>query len=221
MTREHTSALGPSRVGLSRARLRRHLDHLAAQDPDIARALSQVGYPAPRHRPRGFATLFQVIVSQQVSTQSASAIWSRCQAGLGENPAPEAVLGASTEALRACGLSARKAEYAQDLAAHFVDGRLNDEDIAALDDEAAIAALTAVRGIGRWTAEIYLLFAEGRQDVWPADDLAIQIAFQRVKGLENRPRGKAFYALSEPWSPWRGAAAILLWSVYGSTTLEV
>lgn len=207
-------------MGLSRARLRRHLDKLAERDADVARALEQVGYPPPRHRPPGFATLFQVIVSQQVSTHSARAIWAKCQAQLGTDPTPATVLACSEAQLHACGLSRRKAEYARDLAAHFDDGRLCSESLAACDDEAAINALTAVRGIGRWTAEIYLLFAEGRQDVWPADDLAIQIAFQRLKGLDERPRGRHFYTLSEAWSPWRGAAAILLWSVYGSTTLD-
>ncbi|MEM6988641.1 MAG: DNA-3-methyladenine glycosylase 2 family protein [Pseudomonadota bacterium] len=207
-------------MGLSQSTLERHLDQLAATDADLERALSAVGYPPTRHRPPGFATLFQVIVSQQVSTHAASAIWQKCQAAFGEAPSADAIQSASAETLRACGLSVRKCEYAADLAAHFVDGRLSDASIARLDDEQAIAALTAVRGIGRWTAEIYLLFAEGREDVWPADDLAIQVAFQRVKGLEARPRGKPFYALSEPWSPRRGAAAILMWSVYGSATLD-
>jgi len=207
-------------MGLSRSRLRRHLDKLAERDPDVAKALEQVGYPPPRHRPPGFATLFQVIVSQQVSTHSASAIWARCQAQLGMEPEPHHVLACKHESLRDCGLSERKAEYARDLAAHFADGRLCSERLSVLDDEAAIEALVSVRGIGRWTAEIYLLFAEGRPDVWPADDLAIQVAYQRMKGLEERPRGRDFYALSEAWSPWRGAAAILLWAVYGSTTLD-
>ncbi|MEM9603356.1 MAG: DNA-3-methyladenine glycosylase 2 family protein [Pseudomonadota bacterium] len=207
-------------MGLSESTLHAHLDTLAHSDPDVARALEAVGYPAPRHRDPGFATLFQVIVSQQVSTRAASAIWQQCQASFGNEPTADAVRAATPAHLRACGLSARKCEYASDLADRFVSGELSAAQIAALDDEAAITALTAVRGIGRWTAEIYLLFAEGRHDVWPADDLAIQVAFQRLKGLDERPRGRAFYDLSAPWSPRRGAAALLMWAVYGSGTLD-
>lgn len=207
-------------MGINKSTLRRHLDSLAERDHDVARVLDSVGYPAPRHRPPGFATLFQVIVSQQVSTTAASAIWQKCEQHFGAQPAAELVAAAGPEALRACGLSARKCEYARDLAGHFTNGTLSSDGIRALGDEEAIAALTAVRGIGRWTAEIYLLFAEGREDIWPADDLAIQAAFQRVKGMESRPRGRAFYTLSEAWAPMRGAAALLMWRVYGSGTLE-
>lgn len=207
-------------MGLSRYRLRKSLDILADQDADIAAVLAELGYPQLRHREPGFATLFQVIVAQQISTKAAAAIWRRVTTAWGEQPQPVQILTATDAQLRECGLSTRKAEYAQGLAAMVADGRLPLETMAALDDEAAIAAITAVRGLGRWSAEIYLLFAEGRPDVWPADDLAIQIAYQRLKKLDDKPKGKAFYAMVESWSPHRGAAAMLLWKYYGAATLQ-
>lgn len=206
-------------MGLTRAQIKADLDALAAVDPVLAQGLEAVGYPAPRHRPRHFSTLLQIIAAQQISTHAAAAVWQRLEAHLGE-VSPQRVIGAGEAQLRAAGLSARKAEYALDLAARCESGALNLRRLARLDDEEAIAAITAVRGLGRWSAEIYLLFAEGRPDVWPADDLAIQIAFQRLHALEQQPRGKGFYPLTRKWSPRRGAAALLMWKLYGSATLS-
>lgn len=206
---------------LDEAGLRLALDRLASRDPDVAAALARLGYPPPRVRPEGFATLLQAIVAQQLSTRAAAAIWARVEAACGtDGVRPEAVLALDAPALRACGFSGRKVEYAHGLASSVLAGALDPTALALADDETAIQAIAALRGFGRWSAEIYLLFALGRPDVFPADDLALQIGFQRLKGLEARPTAKALRLLTEPWAPWRGAGAILLWKVYGSATLD-
>ena len=200
-------------MGLSSEQITAALDALATRDADIARALSHVGYPAPRIRPRGYATMLRTIVGQQVSFKAADAVWARLEAALGEGCPAAILLARSDEELRACGLSRQKQGYARSLASLTQSGVLS---FAALpeDDEEAIALLTRIKGIGRWSAEIYLLFAEGRPDIWPAGDLAVQEAVGRIKGLPQRPAEKDTRALAEAWRPHRGAAAIFAWHAY-------
>jgi DNA-3-methyladenine glycosylase II len=197
-------------VGLTAEALKASLDQLAAEDARIAAALADAGYPEPRISVPGYQTLLRTIVGQQVSVKAAASMWAKLTALVGDPPAPERLIEASDETLRAAGLSRQKAAYARSLAEEVVSGRL---DIARLpaDDEEAIAELVRVNGIGRWSAEIYLLFAEGRGDVWPAGDLAIQIEVGRILGLEGRPTEKALRALAEPWRPHRGALAVFAW----------
>lgn len=200
-------------MGIERAQLQASLDAIAAIEPRVAAALARVGYPEPRLRDRGYETLLRTIVGQQVSVAAATSIWNKLAAGLGDLTDPETLAGASDDALRAAGLSRQKAGYARSLADAVRSGRL---DLMALpeDDEAAIAQLVAVKGIGRWSAEIYLLFAEGRPDIWPAGDLAVQIELGRIMGLAERPGEKQTRAIAECWRPHRGAAAILAWHHY-------
>lgn len=200
-------------MGLSAEQLKQGIDAIAERDSDIARALSHVGYPEPRIRERGYATMLRTIVGQQVSVQSAAAVWNRLEAELGDGCPHEALSAASEGALRACGLSRQKQGYARSLAGLVGSGEV---DLHALpdDDEAAIALLTKIKGIGRWSAEIYLLFAEGRPDIWPAGDLAVQEAVGRIKRLPARPAEKETRALAEGWRPYRGAAAIFTWHSY-------
>lgn len=207
-------------MGLKSARIKQSLDALALHDPLIRQALETVAYPAPRHRPKQFSTLLQIITAQQISTHAAAAVWLKLQQFLDGDVSPESVLACSESALHQAGLSARKASYALDLAGKCASGELNLRKLSRMSDEEAIAAIISVRGLGRWSAEIYLLFAEGRPDVWPADDLAIQVAFQRLHELPERPKGKHFYPLTQKWSPHRGAAALLMWKLYGASTLE-
>lgn len=206
-------------MGLNGAQIKFSLDSLAGSDPLIAQALDMVGYPAPRHRSKQFSTLLQIITAQQISTQSAAAVWAKLQEFLDGDVSAASVLACSELSLHQAGLSARKASYALDLANKCVSGELDLRQVARQSDEEAIASISSVRGLGRWSAEIYLLFAEGRADVWPADDLAIQVAFQRLHGLDERPKGKGFYPLTEKWSPHRGACALLMWKLYGAETL--
>ncbi len=207
-------------MGLPQVELEAALDELATRDSYLCEALATVGYPATRHRAADFSTLLQIITAQQISTQSAAAVWRKLQAHLDHQVSAKSVYACSEESLHAAGLSARKASYARELAQKCLSGELDLPQLSTLSDEAAITAICQVRGLGRWSAEIYLLFAEGRADVWPADDLAIQVAFQRLHGLAERPRGKHFYPLVQKWSPHRGACALLMWKLYGTDTLS-
>lgn len=200
-------------MGLSAEQLRSGLDSLAASEPAIAAAIARVGYPEPRIRDRGYATLLRTIIGQQVSVQAAASIWTKLETQVGDLTDPATVAAASDEALRAAGLSRQKASYARSLADEVTSGRL-DLDRLPADDEEAIAQLVQIKGIGRWSAEIYLLFAEGRADVWPAGDLAVQIEIGRILGHAERPSEKLTRALAESWRPHRGTVAILAWHHY-------
>lgn len=202
-------------MGLTAEQLTAGLDAVAAREPAIARALGIAGYPETRIRDRGYATLLRTIVGQQVSVAAAASVWNKLEAALGLGCAPDALIAADFDALRACGLSRQKQGYARSLAELVVSGGL-DLDNLPQDDEAAIAELVKIKGIGRWSAEIYLLFAEGRPDIWPAGDLAVQAGIGRILGLETRPSEKETRLLADPWSPHRGAVAILTWHCYNN-----
>jgi DNA-3-methyladenine glycosylase II len=205
---------------LDEGRLGAALDGLCAVDPDIALARDRIGDPPPRVRVAGFATLLRIVTAQQLSTRSAAAIWGRLEQRLGGRVSPEGFLGLAEPDLRGIGFSLRKAEYGRELACAVIDGGLPLDGLAELDDEAVIARIAALRGFGRWSGEIYCLFALGRVDCLPADDLALQVAAMRLKRLPARPSGKALRGLAEPWRPWRGAAAVFLWHYYGRATLD-
>jgi DNA-3-methyladenine glycosylase II len=200
-------------MGLSADQLRTALDALAVLEPAFAVAIERAGYPAPRIRDRGYETLLRTIVGQQVSVAAAQSIWNKLESLVGDLTDPGVVAKASDETLRAAGLSRQKASYARSLAEEITSGSLDLAHLPA-DDEEAIAALIRVKGIGRWSAEIYLLFAEGRPDIWPAGDLAIQAEIGRILGHAERPSEKAIRVLAEAWRPHRGAAAILAWHHY-------
>ena len=193
--------------------MRAGCDALAAIDPAFAKAIERAGYPEPRVRDRGYATLLRTIIGQQVSVAAAASVWNKLEAQLGDLTDPGNITRASDEELRAAGMSRQKASYARSLADEVTSGRL---DLMKLpkDDEEAIAQLVTIKGIGRWSAEIYLLFAEGRPDVWPAGDLAVQIEIGRILGHDDRPSEKLIRDLAEKWRPHRGAAAILAWHHY-------
>ena len=205
-------------MGLTADQLKAALDELAAREPGFTEALARTGYPEPRIRPRGYATLLRTIVGQQLSVKAAASIWNKLEAGLGDLTDPGVMLRSDEATLRSFGLSRQKISYVQSLAKLVVEGALNFEALPQ-DDEAAIALLTEVKGIGRWSAEIYLLFAEGRPDIWPAGDLAVQIEIGRLLGLPDRPSERAIRKLAENWRPHRGAAAILAWHHYNTTTI--
>lgn len=200
-------------MGLTAEQLRGSLDALARIEPAFADGLARAGYPEPRIRDRGYQTLLRTIIGQQVSVAAAASIWGKLEQAVGAGLSPEAVAAAPEEALRAAGLSRQKISYARSLAGEVAQGGI---DLGALpeDDEDAIAALVRIKGIGRWSAEIYLLFAEGRADIWPAGDLAVQIEVGRLLGLEARPGERETRALAERWSPHRGAAAVFAWHHY-------
>lgn len=194
------------------------LDAVAARDPVIASTLARAGYPGPRLRERGYRTLLRTIVGQQVSVAAAASVWRKLEDLLGESMIPEGLLAADFDTLRACGLSRQKQGYARSLAELVASGELDLMDLPA-DDEEAIAQLVRIKGIGRWSAEIYLLFAEGRPDIWPAGDLAVQAGIGKILGLPERPSEKATRELAEPWRPHRGAIAIFTWHCYNNPAL--
>ncbi|MCW2391356.1 DNA-3-methyladenine glycosylase II [Sphingobium sp. B1D7B] len=200
---------------LDDAALRTSLDALAADQPAIAALIERLGYPPSRQREPGYETLLRTIVGQQVSVAAAASVWSKLEAALGAGCAPDALLAQDFDTLRACGLSRQKQGYARSLAELVVSGGL---DLHALpqDDEEAIAALVRIKGIGRWSAEIYLLFAEGRRDIWPAGDLAVQIAVGQIMGLDSRPAERETRALAEAWRPHRSAMALMAWHHYNT-----
>lgn len=205
-------------MGLTAEAIREGLDAIAAGEPAIARALELAGYPEPRIRDTGYATLLRTIVGQQVSVAAASSMWRKLEEFLGSDMPPEKLLSSEFDELRACGLSRQKQGYARSLCELVVSGALNLEDLPQ-DDEEAIALLTQIKGIGRWSAEIYLLFAEGRADIWPAGDLAVQVGLGKLLGLEERPSEKDTRLLAEGWRPHRGAAAIFTWHCYNNPAL--
>ena len=205
-------------MGLTAKAIRDGLNALAALEPALGRALDRVGYPEPRIRAPGYTTLLRTIVGQQVSVAAAASMWRKLEAHLGEDTPPERLLASEFDALRACGLSRQKQGYARSLCELVIAGELNLHALPA-DDEAAIAELTRIKGIGRWSAEIYLLFAEGRPDIWPAGDLAVQAGLHKLLGLDERPAEKLTRELAEPWRPHRGAAAIFTWHCYNNAAL--
>jgi DNA-3-methyladenine glycosylase II len=195
------------------------LDALADREKAFARAIKTHGRPEPRISEPGVETLLRTIVGQQVSVHAARSMWNKLIAKLGQPVDLEALVGASDEELREAGLSRQKAGYARSLAGLVLSGEL---DLAHLpeDDEEAISQLTRIKGIGRWSAEIYLLFAEGRGDVWPAGDLAVQVEIGKLLGLEGKPSEKQLRELAEAWRPHRGAAAVLAWHSYNAPPLD-
>jgi len=190
--------------------IRAAVEALADREKAFAGVVEKHGIPEPRRSDPGAHTLLRTIVGQQVSVAAAASMWAKLTGLVGDPPEPARLLEASDETLRAAGLSRMKAAYARSLAEEVLSGRL-DFDALPEDDEEAIALLTRVKGIGRWTAEIYLLFAEGRPDIWPAGDLAVQIEAGVIMGLAERPTEKHLRALSEAWRPHRGAFAVFAW----------
>jgi DNA-3-methyladenine glycosylase II len=195
--------------------LEESLAALARHEPAFAGVIDRHGPPEPRSSPPGATTLLRTIVGQQVSVAAARSMWGKLEATYGSPPDLERLVEASDEELRVAGISRQKAGYIRSLAGLVTSGELDLRALPA-DDEEAIALLTRIKGIGRWSAEIYLLFAEGRRDVWPAGDLAVQISIGRLLDLPDKPTEKQLRDIAEKWRPHRGAAAILAWHSYNS-----
>jgi DNA-3-methyladenine glycosylase II len=182
-------------------------------EPVFRAILRRAGAPRFRRRRNGFPTLLHIILEQQVSIDAAASMHRRL-AGLCEPLAPAPFLALDDATLRRCGFSRQKMDYARRLAAVVASGEFDFARLAAADDEPALAALIALKGIGRWSAEIYLIFALGRPDVWPAGDLGLQLAIAECLGLAERPKEPALREIGEAWRPWRSVAACLFWQSY-------
>ena len=185
-------------------------------DPALSRAHAQTPVFDWRVRTGGFEGLFHMIVDQQVSVASAAAIWARVSTGLDGAVTPERVLATDIDVLRGFGLSIQKATYGHEIARAQVEGRIDFDHLERLSDEEAIARLVAIKGVGKWTAETFLMFCEGRQDVFPGGDIALQEAIRWADGAPLRPSEKQAWARAEIWSPHRSVAAHLLWGWYGA-----
>jgi DNA-3-methyladenine glycosylase II len=189
------------------------LDFIRKADADFARALSVISPLPSRDKPAGFEHLCKIIIEQQVSLASAAAIWGRLSAAV-QPFTPTQILEFEEEALRGLGLSRQKALYCQALATEIAEKRLDLDGLEHMNDQDAIAALTTVKGIGRWTAEIYLISCLARQDIWPAGDIALQVALQHLKNLPERPNLAEMDHHSLPLQPYRTIAARILWRYY-------
>jgi DNA-3-methyladenine glycosylase II len=195
-----------------------HVEALAEREPAFARVIAQHGVPEPRKSEPGAHTLLRTIVGQQVSVAAARSMWAKLEAAFGSPPDLQRLLVATDEEMRAAGMSRQKSGYIRSLAQLVTSGELDLGNLPEGDEE-AIALLTKIKGIGRWSAEIYLLFAEGRADVFPAGDLAVMVEIGRLMGLTDKPSEKQLREIAEPWRPYRGAAAVLAWHSYNSAVL--
>ena len=194
--------------------IKKGMEALVMIDEDVANAVEQVGYPAPRLRPVGFETLFSAILSQQISTDAARAIRKRVIALMHNDVSAKSLLMVDPEALRSAGMSYRKIEYARGLAEAILEGRLDLQGMREQTDDEVISAITALRGFGLWSAEIYLMFALRRRDVFPAGDLALRSSLGRLKDLDGKLTPKQACQLVEHWSPWRSVGSLFLWHYY-------
>ncbi len=202
----------------TRSSIKKAVEALAEREKAFAAVVDKHGIPEPRSSEPGAHTLLRTIVGQQVSVAAARSMWSKLETAFGSPPDLSALLAASDEDLRAAGMSRQKSGYIRSLAELVLSGDL-DLDALPEDNEEAIELLTKIKGIGRWSAEIYLLFAEGRPDVWPAGDLAVQVEIGRLLGMKVKPTEKQLREIAEGWRPHRGAAAILAWHSYNSAVL--
>src|SRR5689334_20973356 len=207
---------------LTETTLRQGLRFLAKQDPDLARVLDQFGAPPMWARVPGFPTLIQIILEQQVSLASARAAFNRLTAAVSPlSLTPQAFLVLDDAALKTIGFSRQKTAYGRHLAEMILQRQLDLDALHAMDDAAVRSALLQIKGIGPWSADIYLLMALRRPDVWPTGDLALISAVQRVKRLVDRPTSDALSEMSLAWQPWRAVAARIFWHYYlskGATT---
>ena len=206
----------PYQGALTEETLTQGLAELAARDADVARGLDEAGPPELRRGDPGFTTLLRAIVSQQISKAAAATVWGRLEQAAG-GIAPDLLLKLDGDGLRGAGLSRQKAGYVSGLAEAVISGGIDLDGLGERPDEDVIEELVKLKGIGRWSAEIYLLFALGRPDAFPAADLALMIGAQRLKRLNERPTPAALTKIAESWRPWRGPAALLLWRYYSST----
>ncbi|MBM13387.1 MAG: DNA repair protein [Halieaceae bacterium] len=207
------------RFRLTDKAIKKSLDALSVQSDEIASALTAVGYPSSRRREHSFESLARIVVGQQLSTKAAATISHRTVNALGGEWRPEAVLSAASETLRAAGLSQQKAGYLQSLADAVLSGSLSLDVLAQQSDQEVEAAITAIRGFGRWSAHMYMMFALGRPDIWPSGDLAVRVGFGRIMGWPDRPTERTVIIEGAAFAPHRSALALLCWHYYTEARL--
>ncbi|MCB2109362.1 MAG: DNA-3-methyladenine glycosylase 2 family protein [Rhodobacteraceae bacterium] len=198
--------------------LTRHLRALGRRDPHISRGVREAGTPKSRGHAPGFPTLIRIIIDQQVSTAAGLAIWRKLEAVCDGKVDARVLLDLGHAKLRANGFSNQKANYALGVAEAVRDGALDFDVLETLDDDAVRSALTALKGIGPWSADIYLMFAMGRPDIWPVGDLALQHGARLLMNLRKKPTPERLDKIGEAWRPYRSSAALMLWHYYGFRT---
>lgn len=198
---------------LSDRTLREGVRYLTERDKYLAIIVSAYGPPPLWEREQGFHTLIRIILEQQVSLRSAKAAYDRLEAAL-HTITPDGFLRLTDHKLKRIGFSRQKILYGRELSGAIIEGRLDLSQVARLEDEKAKVELMKVKGIGPWTADIYLLMALRRPDIWPRGDLALELAWQRVNEWVKRPTAEALRAMSDEWRPWRAVAARILWHFY-------
>jgi DNA-3-methyladenine glycosylase II len=203
---------------MRRLRLAEAAPHLRERDPRLRAVIDRVGLFEPSHEPDLWWSLVDAIASQQLSVRAAATIVDRVAAlgPDGARPSPADLLALPDETLRACGLSGAKTRYVRDLAAQWESGALRPHALPDLEDDEVVETLTRVKGIGRWTAEMVLIFSLGRPDVLPVDDLGLRTAVRRVYGLPERPGRAELTGIGEGWRPFRSAATLFLWRSLGT-----
>jgi DNA-3-methyladenine glycosylase II len=207
------------RFRLTDAAIRKALDALAQDHREVARAVAQVGYPPSRRREHSFESLARIVMGQQLSVKAAATIAQRVDQAVGGALEPTKLLATAPDQLRAAGLSRQKISYLQSLAEAVISGDLPVETLPELADEEVEAAITAVRGFGRWSAHMYMMFALGRPDIWPSGDLAVRVGFGRIMGWKDRPDEKQVIDKGSAFSPYRSALALLCWQFYSEAPL--
>ncbi len=195
--------------------VRRQLNVLRRRDKRLSKAITAAGMPGARMMKPGFATLIRIIVDQQVSVAAGAAIWAKLRHAAGGQISAQRLLSLGETGLRAAGLSGQKTTYALGLSEAVAGRQLNLSALSRASDQDVRETLVAFKGIGTWSADIYLMFGLGRPDIWPVGDLGLQIGAQWLRGLKGRPSEKKMEALAEPWRPYRSSAAIFLWHYYG------
>lgn len=201
---------------LSNDHIREHLSELAVKDAHIKAALGQVGYPAQRVNEQSFAVFLRVIVGQQLSVKAATTIFGRVTDLVGERAEPAAFDSITDEQLRTAGLSRQKIAYVRSLCQTVTDGTLDIKALPNQSDEDAIAAITAVKGLGVWSAHMYLMFSLGRPNIWPVGDLAVRVGASKIIKRAERPTEKQAQEIGERWHPYRSAVALLAWHYYSN-----
>ena len=207
------------RFTLTDAHIRKALDALAVDHCAVRQAIAQVGYPPSRRREHSFESLARIVIGQQLSVKAAATIAQRVDEAVRGGLQPETLLATAPDTLRAAGLSRQKIGYLQSLAETVRSGALPIETLPELTDDEVEAAITAVRGFGRWSAHMYMMFSLGRPDIWPSGDLAVRVGFGRIMGWRDRPDEKQVIDEGGAFSPYRSALALLCWQFYSEVPM--
>ena len=209
----------PSRFALTAPYIRRALDEVALRDPKIGKVVNRYGYPKPRRRPASFDSLVRIVVGQQLSTKAAATIYGRLEEAVSGDVTAESILALRAARLRELGFSGRKTEYVRGVASAVERGELDVDGLRRMSDVEVTEKLTALRGFGKWSAEIYLMFALGRTDVWPVNDLGVQKGMTLIHNKRAAYTSKTLIRIGKRYRPERSAVALLSWHVVNNPTL--